>query len=81
MLILYRYRLRPKLLGDVSRRDLRTTILGQEIAFPIAVAPTAMQRMAHSEGEVAAARGIMCKDSECWFCTRCSCDNRSPPLL
>ena len=42
---------------DVSNRDLRTTILGQEIAFPIAVAPTAMQRMAHSEGEVATARG------------------------
>ena len=54
-----RYRLRPKLLRDVSRRDLRTTILGQEIAFPIAVAPTAMQRMAHSDGEVATAKGMV----------------------
>ncbi|XP_033625487.1 hydroxyacid oxidase 1-like [Asterias rubens] len=53
-----RYRLRPKLLRDVSRRDLRTTILGQEIAFPIAVAPTAMQRMAHSDGEVATAKAV-----------------------
>ncbi|XP_071785500.1 2-Hydroxyacid oxidase 1-like [Asterias amurensis] len=51
-----RYRLKPKLLRDVSKRDLRTTILGQEIAFPIAVAPTAMQRMAHSDGEVATAK-------------------------
>ena len=61
MFIFYRYRLRPKLLRDVSKRDLRTTILGQEIAFPIAVAPTAMQRMAHSDGEVATAKGINTK--------------------
>ncbi|XP_038077484.1 hydroxyacid oxidase 1-like isoform X2 [Patiria miniata] len=52
----FRYRLRPKLLRDVSKRDVRTSILGQEIAFPIAVSPTAMQRMAHPEGEVATAR-------------------------
>ncbi|XP_022096711.1 hydroxyacid oxidase 1-like [Acanthaster planci] len=51
-----KYRLRPKHLRDVSNRDLRTSILGQEIAFPIAVSPTAMQRMAHPEGEVATAR-------------------------
>ncbi|HEX8098646.1 MAG TPA: alpha-hydroxy acid oxidase [Actinomycetota bacterium] len=52
-----RWVLRPRFLIDVSDVDLRTTILGQEMPFPILVAPTALQRMAHSEGELATARG------------------------
>ncbi|XP_022091355.1 hydroxyacid oxidase 1-like [Acanthaster planci] len=51
-----RYRLRPRVLRDVSHRDVRTTLLGQEIAFPVAVAPTAMHCFAHIEGELATAR-------------------------
>ena len=34
-----------------------TTILGERVSSPIAIAPTAMQRMAHPEGETATARG------------------------
>src|SRR5262245_10108586 len=45
-----------RVLVDVSERDLRTTVLGQEIAFPIAVAPTAYHRLAHADGEVGTAR-------------------------
>jgi len=45
------------MLRDVSYVDMKTTIMGDEIDFPIGVAPTAMQRMAHSEGELATARG------------------------
>ena len=52
-----RWVLRPRFLVDVSEVDLRTTILGQEMPFPILVAPTALQRMAHSDGELATARG------------------------
>ncbi|XP_022091292.1 hydroxyacid oxidase 1-like [Acanthaster planci] len=50
------YRLRPRVLRDVSHRDMRTTLLGQEIAFPVAVAPTAAHCFAHIEGELATAR-------------------------
>src|SRR3954469_13900411 len=45
-----------RVLVDVSARDLSTTILGQRIAMPILVAPTAFQRLAHDEGERATAR-------------------------
>ncbi|XP_076339475.1 2-Hydroxyacid oxidase 1-like isoform X2 [Tachypleus tridentatus] len=51
-----RLKLRPRLLRNVSCRDLSTTILGQPVSFPVGVAPTAMQKMAHPDGEVATAR-------------------------
>ncbi|XP_035698212.1 hydroxyacid oxidase 1-like [Branchiostoma floridae] len=50
------YRLRPRFLRDVSRRDTTTTVLGELLDFPVALAPTAMQRMAHPDGEVASAK-------------------------
>jgi len=37
--------------------SLATTVLGQPVASPLLVAPTAMQRMAHPDGEEATARG------------------------
>jgi 4-hydroxymandelate oxidase len=46
----------PRVLIDVSAVDLRTTVLGQEIPFPILLAPTALQRMANRYGELATAR-------------------------
>jgi len=48
--------LRPRILVDVSRRDLSTTLLGQTLALPVLVAPMALQRMAHTDGELATAR-------------------------
>eukprot|EP00850_Spirogloea_muscicola_P016553 SM000135S26997 [mRNA] locus=s135:162876:166021:+ [translate_table: standard] len=51
-----RIRLRPRILIDVSVQDIRTEILGHKLSMPIMVAPTAMQRMAHPEGELATAR-------------------------
>lgn len=51
--------IRPRFLNrDVSQRDLSTTFLNQHVSMPIAVAPTAMQKMAHPEGELATARGL-----------------------
>ncbi|KAF2586873.1 hypothetical protein F2Q70_00037339 [Brassica cretica] len=41
---------RPRILIDVSKIDMTTTILGFKISMPIMVAPTAMQKMAHPEG-------------------------------
>ncbi|KAL2476506.1 Peroxisomal (S)-2-hydroxy-acid oxidase GLO1 [Abeliophyllum distichum] len=47
---------RPRILIDVSKIDLSTTVLGFKISMPIMIAPTAMQKMAHPEGEYATAR-------------------------
>ncbi|XP_016649400.1 PREDICTED: peroxisomal (S)-2-hydroxy-acid oxidase GLO4-like isoform X3 [Prunus mume] len=51
-----RIMLRPRVLVDVSRIDMSTTILGYKISTPIMIAPTAMHQLAHPEGEVATAR-------------------------
>ncbi|KAL0131256.1 hypothetical protein PUN28_002670 [Cardiocondyla obscurior] len=50
------YRIRPRFLRDVSKRDISTTVLGHKISMPLGVAPTAMQRMAHPDGECANAK-------------------------
>lgn len=44
------YRFRPRILIDVSKIDMMTTVLGFKISMPIMIAPTAMQKMAHPEG-------------------------------
>ncbi len=46
-----------RVLVGVATRDLSTTVLGQRIAMPIAVAPTAFHRLAHRDGELASVRG------------------------
>jgi 4-hydroxymandelate oxidase len=51
-----RLRLAYRVLVDVSRRELKTRVLGQEVALPVLVAPTAFHRLAHPEGEAATAR-------------------------
>ena len=50
-------RLNPRVLRDVKNIDTRVTILGQELPFPILLAPTALHRLAHPEGELATAHG------------------------
>ena len=42
---------------DVSKVDTTVEIYGGCVEFPICVAPTALQRMAHKDGEVATAKG------------------------
>lgn len=48
--------LRPRVLVDVSDVSTATTVLGTTVASPVLVAPTALQRMAHPDGEPAMAR-------------------------
>jgi isopentenyl diphosphate isomerase/L-lactate dehydrogenase-like FMN-dependent dehydrogenase len=61
-----RRRLRPRVLVDVSAVSAATTVLGTEIAMPVLVAPVALQRLAHPDGEpgmaraAAAAGTVMC---------------------
>jgi 4-hydroxymandelate oxidase len=45
-----------RVLVDVSRRDLATTVLGMPVSMPMLVAPTAFHCLATPEGEVATAR-------------------------
>jgi isopentenyl diphosphate isomerase/L-lactate dehydrogenase-like FMN-dependent dehydrogenase len=64
-----RRKLRPRYLVDVGQVSTATTVLGTEIALPVLIAPLAMQRMAHPDGEIATSRAaaaagtIMCLSS------------------
>lgn len=72
-----RLRLMPKILIDVSKVTTETTILGTKVASPICIAPTAMQRMAHTEGEIATAKAAAKygQTSSCSLSFDCSCSN------
>jgi isopentenyl diphosphate isomerase/L-lactate dehydrogenase-like FMN-dependent dehydrogenase len=48
--------LRPRALVDVSKVDLSTTVLGERVEMPLLLAPVAVQRLAHPEGELATAK-------------------------
>jgi 4-hydroxymandelate oxidase len=50
------WELLPRVLVDVSEVSTRCTVLGNELAMPILVAPVAFQRLAHADGEQAMAR-------------------------
>ncbi|XP_076834782.1 2-Hydroxyacid oxidase 1 isoform X3 [Brachyhypopomus gauderio] len=54
-----RWRLLPRVLRNVSRVDLSAMVLGQQLSMPVCVAATAMQRMAHPDGETATARACL----------------------
>ena len=64
-----RWRLRPRVLVDVGEVSAATTVLGTPISMPLIVAPFAMQRLLHPDGEVATARAaaaagtLMCVSS------------------
>jgi lactate 2-monooxygenase len=51
------WRLRPRMLRDVSERSLTRTVLGCELPAPVLLAPIGVQTLAHPEGELAMARG------------------------
>ena len=51
------YRLRPRVLNDVSKPDLTTQLLGTRLASPFVVAPMAFHRLAHEDGECATFAG------------------------
>ena len=51
-----RIKLLPRVLRNVEKRSLATTVLNQPIDFPLLIAPMAFQRLAHPEGEIAVAK-------------------------
>lgn len=48
--------LRQRIAIDISVRSTRTTMLGTEVAMPVALAPTGLTGMQHADGEILAAR-------------------------
>jgi 4-hydroxymandelate oxidase len=51
------WQLHPHVLAGISEVSTATTLLGSPVSSPVAIAPTAIQGLAHAEGEVATARG------------------------
>lgn len=51
-----RLKLYYRVLAGVGMRELETTVLGQKISMPIAVAPTAFHKLACEAGEIATAK-------------------------
>ncbi|KAL8786915.1 MAG: hypothetical protein Q9195_007994 [Heterodermia aff. obscurata] len=56
-----KYRIRPRVLRDISTIDTSCPLFGRRHALPLGVAPTAMQCLAHPDGEIATARA--CKEA------------------
>jgi lactate 2-monooxygenase len=51
-----RWRIVPRMLRDVSERDLSVTVLGTELPAPLGLAPIGVQTIVHPDGEPAVAR-------------------------
>ena len=49
-------RLRQRVGIDIEHRSLRTQLLGEDAAMPVAIAPTGLTGMQHADGEILAAR-------------------------
>jgi L-lactate dehydrogenase (cytochrome) len=47
---------RQRILVDVSQRSTATTLLGQPVSLPLAIAPVGLLGMQHADGEIHAAR-------------------------
>ena len=52
----------PRVLVDVSRVSTESKILGRRVPVPIMIAPMAMQRLVHTDGECAMSRGAMARN-------------------
>ncbi|MDA0790475.1 MAG: alpha-hydroxy acid oxidase [Proteobacteria bacterium] len=48
--------LRQRVLRNLETRSLRTTLIGQQVALPLALAPVGLTGMQHGNGEILAAR-------------------------
>ena len=50
-------KIQTHVLKDVAKIDTKVTLLGQELAYPILIAPSAYHKTMHPEGEIATAKG------------------------
>lgn len=58
-----KYRIRPRVLRDISVIDTSVDVFGQKSSMPIGAASTAMHCLAHPDGEIATARACKAQDA------------------
>ena len=49
-------KLRQRVAVNMTNRTTKTTMVGQEVAMPVALAPTGLTGMQHADGEILAAK-------------------------
>lgn len=49
-------KLSPRIARDISNRSLKSTMVGEQVAMPVALAPTGLAGMVHADGEILAAQ-------------------------
>src|ERR1700757_1678010 len=49
-------KLRQRVAVNMEGRSTRSTMIGEEVAMPVAIAPTGMAGMQHADGEILGAR-------------------------
>jgi L-lactate dehydrogenase (cytochrome) len=54
-----RIRLRQRVAVDMDERTTRTTMIGEEVAMPVALAPVGLTGMQHADGEILAAKAAL----------------------
>lgn len=52
----YRWRIVPRMLRDVSQRDLSVELLGEQLPAPVILGPVGVQNILHKDGDLASAR-------------------------
>jgi len=53
---LYRWRIVPRVLRDVAKRDLSVEVLGKRLPVPVLLGPVGVQQIVHHDADVASAR-------------------------
>lgn len=49
-------KLRQRVAVDIDKRSIRSTMVGHDVAMPVAIAPTGLTGMQHADGEILGAR-------------------------
>ena len=52
----YKWRIVPRMLRDVSKRQMNVEVLGETLPAPVILGPVGVQGILHAEGEIASAR-------------------------
>lgn len=52
----HKLKFRQRVAVDIENRNLRSTMVGEPVAMPVALAPTGLTGMQHADGEILAAR-------------------------
>lgn len=52
----HKLKFRQRVAVDIAKRNLRSTMVGEQVAMPVALAPTGLTGMQHADGEIHAAR-------------------------